>query len=58
LRRRSSRRRAARLPSVSRERQSNGRPAVLWLVTRGLLRCRQRCRCARNRLDLNEPRAL
>jgi hypothetical protein len=47
LRRRSSRRRAARLPSVSRERQSNGRPAVLWLATRGLLRCRQRCRCAR-----------
>ena len=38
---------AARLPSVSRERQSNGRPAVLWLATRGLLRCRQRCRCAR-----------
>ncbi len=36
-----------RQSNVSRKRQSNGRPAVLWLATRGLLRCRQRCRCAR-----------
>jgi hypothetical protein len=57
LRRRSSRRRAARLPSVSRERQSNGRPAVLW--PRAACYGAGRDVDARgNRLDLNEPRAL